>query len=104
MIRSGYTRGAHLFLVVAISRVRVEAHPEAIVCISVACPLKGIKKTYGEKSPKAVLAFKALDASLAEAFDAMSAGAGRRLTSQLVVGPTLAERLAIGGRRLGTYR
>lgn len=47
------------------------------------------------------MAFQALDAALAGAFDAMSSGAGRRLTSQFIVGPTLSEALAIGGRRLG---
>lgn len=49
---------------------------------------------------KGSLASKALDGALAEAFGAMSTGAGRRLTSQLVVGPALAQTLAIGGRRL----
>lgn len=56
---------------------------------------------YGDRSIKGSLASKALDGALAEAFGAMSTGAGRRLTSQLVVGPALAQRLAIGGRRLG---
>ena len=71
-----------------------------LYCLSFA-RLQAIKKTYGEKSAKATQAFKALDASLAEFFDAMSVGSGRRLTSQFVVGPALAERLAVGGRRLG---
>lgn len=64
--------------------------------------LQAIKSEYGETSPKGSLAFKALDAALAESFDIMSTRAGRRLTSQLVAGPALAETLAVGGRRLGT--
>lgn len=64
--------------------------------------LQAIKSEYGETSTKGALAFKALDAALAESFDIMSTGAGRRLTSQLVAGPALAETLAVGGRRLGT--
>lgn len=62
--------------------------------------LQGIKRAYGERSVKGNLASKALDGALAEAFGVMSTGAGRRLTSQLVVGPALAETLAVGGRRL----
>ena len=56
--------------------------------------------SYGARSAKTGLASKALDAALGAAFDAMSAGAGRRLTSQLIVGPALSQKLAIGGRRL----
>ena len=65
------------------------------------CCWQGIKRAYGDRSVKGSLASKALDVALAEAFGAMSTGAGRRLTSQLVVGPALAQTLAIGGRRLG---
>ncbi|CAM9641962.1 unnamed protein product [Ascophyllum nodosum] len=80
------------------SREQSSSQPLVVMYLS---SLKAIKKTYGEKSAKATQAFKALDASLAEFFDAMSVGSGRRLTSQFVVGPALAERLAVGGRRLG---
>lgn len=59
-----------------------------------------INAEYGAKSTKAALASKSLDASLGVAFEAMSTGAGRRLTSQLVVGPALSQKLAVGGRRL----
>lgn len=61
---------------------------------------QAVKNAYGERSLKGALAYKALDAALAEAFDAMSSGAGRRLTSQLIAGPALTEKLAVGGRRL----
>ncbi|CAM9772286.1 unnamed protein product, partial [Hapterophycus canaliculatus] len=71
--------------------------PLVIVYLS---SLKAINNSYGARSVKAALASKAIDAALGEAFSAMSAGAGRRLTSQLIVGPALSQKLAIGGRRL----
>ncbi len=63
-------------------------------------PPQEINASYGARSAKARLASKALDASLGAAFDAMSTNAGRRLTSQLIVGQALSEKLAVGGRRL----
>eukprot|EP00752_Nemacystus_decipiens_P016253 g14533.t1 len=84
---------------------RLSARPEGsspplvIVYLS---SLKAFSTSYGARSAKTALASKALDAALGSAFDAMSAGAGRRLTSQLIVGPALSEKLAMGGRRLQT--
>ncbi|CAB1119967.1 unnamed protein product [Ectocarpus sp. CCAP 1310/34] len=76
---------------------RAGSPPLVIVYLS---SLKAINTSYGARSIKARLASKALDAALGEAFNAMSAGAGRRLTSQLIVGPALSQKLAVGGRRL----
>ncbi|CAN0537028.1 unnamed protein product, partial [Ectocarpus sp. 12 AP-2014] len=76
---------------------RAGSPPLVIVYLS---SLKAINTSYGARSIKASLASKALDAALGEAFNAMSAGAGRRLTSQLIVGPALSQKLAVGGRRL----
>lgn len=92
----------HSSLVKQSPRFRDLTEPFAFASCTGSKILQAIKSEYGETSAKGALAFKALDAALAESFDIMSTGAGRRLTSQLVAGPALAETLAVGGRRLGT--
>lgn len=53
---------------------------------------------YGEASVKGSRAFAAMDAALADFFEAVADGAGRCITSQLVVGPALKDGPEFGRR------